>query len=223
MSGLKLDYGVVRRQRQAFSAHPVATRTKPNERAFPFYGIRIIRIFFKYEFWNDSRYRPLGRERRGKRKRSTLFLEKTRETNTGTVSEATMGKRPRDEVERIWVFLSAQTPYWTARSWFFLKCTNEPLTKLFEDILTKKVTKTFWDASINTQMYTKTDHYRRSHIIVYTWPKRYRSPYCYNVWFCSIFEQTHNILAFTIYQCRLKWHNSWSLFIRTRNENRATK
>ena len=55
-----------------------------------------------------SHDRSPGGERRGKRERSTIFLERTREThrqtNTGTVSKATLGKLLRDGVERIQAF-----------------------------------------------------------------------------------------------------------------------
>jgi hypothetical protein len=53
-----------------------------------------------------------GGERRRKRKRSTIFLERTREraivnqTNIGTVSRATLGKFLRDRVECIRAFPS---------------------------------------------------------------------------------------------------------------------
>ena len=61
-----------------------------------------------------SHYQLPAGKRRGKRKRSTIFLQRTREghrqsmqTNIGTVSKATSGKRLKDGVERIWAFPSA--------------------------------------------------------------------------------------------------------------------
>ena len=39
------------------------------------------------------------------------------QTNTGTVSEATLGKLLRDGVERIWAFPGAQIPSWTELNW----------------------------------------------------------------------------------------------------------
>ena len=61
-----------------------------------------------------SHHRSPGGEMRGKRKRSTIFLEKDergpsslKQMNIGTVSKATLGKLLRDGVERIWAFPSA--------------------------------------------------------------------------------------------------------------------
>ena len=59
-----------------------------------------------------SPHRSPGGERRGKRKRSAAFLERTTEAivsqaSVGTALMTTLGKRLRDGEERIWVFPSA--------------------------------------------------------------------------------------------------------------------
>ena len=61
-----------------------------------------------------SHHRLPGREKRRRRKCSTIFLERTRSyhqtNNIGTVSKATLWKLRRDEVDRIWAFPSAYIP-----------------------------------------------------------------------------------------------------------------
>ena len=49
---------------------------------------------------------------------STISTERTRkvtvsQTSTATVSKATLGKRQRDGVERIWAFQNEEIPPWT--------------------------------------------------------------------------------------------------------------
>ena len=44
------------------------------------------------------------------------------QTNLGTVSRATLGKLPRDGMERLWAFPSAYIPSWTKLNWTELLC-----------------------------------------------------------------------------------------------------
>ena len=62
-------------------------------------------------------HRSPGGEMRRKRKRSTIFLERTRKGNIGIVPKATLGKLLRDGVKRIPAFPSAYISFWTELIW----------------------------------------------------------------------------------------------------------
>ena len=76
----------------------------------------ILRNLRHYSLAQSQRHHTVDHlEERGveRRKRYTIFLERTREraivsqTNIGTVSKAMLGKLLRDWVERVWAFPSA--------------------------------------------------------------------------------------------------------------------